>query len=86
MEPLYGFVILSLAILTVSLFAYSRRGGIYAIFSCLGMVILAAALYFAAFYISDRAELTAGIATLLSPIAGALIVFTTSYAVREQKQ
>ncbi|NLS56202.1 DUF2545 family protein [Hafnia alvei] len=79
MEPLYGFVILLLAILTVSLFAYSRRGAMYAVLSGLGMAILAAALYFGALYISDGAELTAGISTLLAPIAGALIVFTTSY-------
>ncbi|WP_414037712.1 DUF2545 family protein, partial [Obesumbacterium proteus] len=53
MEPLYGFVILLLAILTVSLFAYSRRGAVYAAFSCLGMAILAVALYFGALFISD---------------------------------
>jgi len=86
MEPLYGFVILLLAILTVSLFAYSRRGAIYAVFSSLGMAILAVALYYGALFISDGAELTAGISTLLSPIAGALIVFTTSYGMRSDPE
>lgn len=86
MEPLYGFVILLLAILTVSLFAYSRRGAAYATFSCLGMAILAVSLYFGALFISDGAELTAGISTLLAPIAGALIVFTTSYGIRNDNE